>query len=228
MLGHLSQKTLEDVLAQIGRGELTAAEVYKAVFPDEALPEPPKRKAIKRSDEGWFNLRRVANLRFRWPGGVPAEHAMNGANGVPIRGTKTDLPITFAPGGAIPGERIVGILEPGKGITIFPIHSPMLKDHFDHNDRWIDVTWDIDEGAQERFPAQIKVTAVNEPGSLAKIAAIIGDKNGNIDRLQMAGRREDFTDMLIDVEVWDLKHLRDILAGLKSLSAVNSAERVFS
>ncbi len=230
-LSRLPQKTLDDVLAHVGRGELTAAEVFKAVFPDVILPDVPKRKAIKRSDDGWFNLRRVANLRFRWPGSVPEHHAANGVhgmNGVPIRGARSDLPISFAAGGAIPGERIVGILEPGEGITIYPIHSPKLKDYFDHMDRWIDVTWDIDEGAHERFPAQIKVTAINEPGSLAKIASLIGEAKGNIDKLQMVGRREDFTDMLIDVEVWDVKHLRDILAGLRGLTAVNAVERVMS
>jgi RelA/SpoT family (p)ppGpp synthetase len=230
-LSRLPQKTLDDVLAHVGRGELTAAEVFKAVFPDVILPDVPKRKAIKRSDDGWFNLRRVANLRFRWPGSVPEHHAANGVhgmNGVPIRGARSDLPISFAVGGAIPGERIVGILEPGEGITIYPIHSPKLKDYFDHMDRWIDVTWDIDEGAHERFPAQIKVTAINEPGSLAKIASLIGEAKGNIDKLQMVGRREDFTDMLIDVEVWDVKHLRDILAGLRGLTAVNAVERVMS
>lgn len=230
-LPRLPQKTLDDVLAHVGRGELTAAEVFKAVFPGETLPELPKRKAIKRSDDGWFNLRRVANLRFRWPGSVPEDHAshgVNGANGVPIRGARSELPISFAAGGAIPGERIVGILEPGAGITIYPIHSPKLKDYFDHMDRWIDVTWDIDEGAHERFPAQIKVTAINEPGSLAKIAGLIGETKGNIDKLQMTGRREDFTDMLIDLEVWDVKHLRDILNGLRGLSAVNAVERVMS
>ena len=230
-LSRLPQKTLDDVLAHVGRGELTAAEVFKAVFPDVILPDVPKRKAIKRSDEGWFNLRRVANLRFRWPGSVPEQHAANGVdgmNGVPIRGARGELPISFAAGGAIPGERIVGILEPGEGITIYPIHSPKLKDYFDHMERWIDVTWDIDEGAHERFPAQIKVTAINEPGSLAKIASLIGEAKGNIDKLQMVGRREDFTDMLIDVEVWDVKHLRDILAGLRGLTAVNAVERVMS
>jgi len=228
-LPRLPQKSLEDVLAHVGRGELTAAEVFKAAFPDVILPEIPKRKAIKRSDDGWFNLRRVANLRFRWPGRVPEDHAangFNGVNGVPIRGARSELPISFAAGGAIPGERIVGILEPGEGITIYPIHSPKLKDYFDHMDRWIDVTWDIDEGAHERFPAQIKVTAINEPGSLAKIASLIGEAKGNIDKLQMVGRRQDFTDMLIDVEVWDVKHLRDILAGLRGLTAVNAVERV--
>jgi (p)ppGpp synthase/HD superfamily hydrolase len=95
-------------------------------------------------------------------------------------------------------------------------------------ERWIDVTWDIDEGSHERFPAQIKVTAINEPGSLAKIASLIGESQGNIDKLQMVGRREDFTDMMIDIEVWDLKHMRDILAGLRGLSSVSSVERVLS
>jgi (p)ppGpp synthase/HD superfamily hydrolase len=44
----------------------------------------------------------------------------------------------------------------------------------------------------------------------------------------MTGRREDYTDMVIDLEVWDVKHLRDILTDLKRLSAVSSADRVVS
>jgi guanosine-3',5'-bis(diphosphate) 3'-pyrophosphohydrolase len=224
----LAHKSLDDLLAHVGRGELKATDVFKAVFPEEVIPEPPKRRVIKREEEGWFNLRRVTNMRFRWPGSVPGEHEMNGVNGIPIRGARADLPIQFAPGGAIPGERIVGIFEPGKGITIYPIHSPLLKEHFDHNDRWIDVTWDIDEGSKELFPAQIRVTAVNAPGSLAKIAGVIGNAGGNIDKLQMVGRHEDFTDMMIDLEVMDVKHMRDILSGLRALSAVNAVERVLS
>jgi RelA/SpoT family (p)ppGpp synthetase len=223
----LMQKSLDDVLAQVGRGELTATDVFRAAFPDEQQPEPPKRKAIKRSDDGWFNLRRVMNLKFRWPGSTPG----NGAgilNGIPIRGVHGDLPIRFADGGAIPGERIVGILDPGVGITIYPIHSPKLRDYDEELDRWIDVTWDIDESSPERFPAQIKVTALNQPGSLAEIATIIGKTNSNIDQLRMVGKQPDYTDMVIDVEVWDLKHLRDILAGLRSLSIVSHVERVMS
>jgi (p)ppGpp synthase/HD superfamily hydrolase len=190
--------------------------------------EQPKRKVIKRSDEGWFNLRRVIGLKFRWPGSNGAQNGAGEVNGIPIRSAHSDLPIRFADGGAIPGERIVGILDPGVGITIYPIHSPKLREFDDHLDRWIDVTWDIDEGSAERFPAQIKVTALNEPGSLARIASVIGETNGNIDTLRMVGRQADFTDMLIDVEVWDLKHLRDILTGLRGLPVVSSVERVLS
>ena len=226
-LARLPQKTVDDVLAQVGRGELPAADVFRAVFPGEHPEDNHKRKTIKRQDEGWFNLRRVIGLKFRWPGSVPSPLANEMNGGVPIRGAK-DLPITFAQGGAIPGERIVGILQPGEGITIYPIHSPALKEYFEQLDRWIDVTWDIDEASTERFPAQIKVTAINEPGSLARIASVIGAADGNIDKLQMVGRRADFTDMQVDLEVWDLKHLRDILSGLRNLSGVSSVERVMS
>ena len=45
----------------------------------------------------------------------------------------------FAPnGGAVPGDRIVGILTPGEGITIYPIQSPALKDFEDTPERWLD------------------------------------------------------------------------------------------
>ena len=45
---------------------------------------------------------------------------------VPIRGVRGDLPVRFAPEGAVPGDRIVGIMQPGAGITIYPIQSPSL------------------------------------------------------------------------------------------------------
>jgi GTP diphosphokinase / guanosine-3',5'-bis(diphosphate) 3'-diphosphatase len=168
-------------------------------------------------------------LKFRWPGSAPANGAgHHDINGIPIRGVHGDLPIRFADGGAIPGERIVGILDPGVGITIFPIHSPKLHEFDEQLDRWIDVTWDIDESSPERFPAQIKVTALNQPGSLARIADVISNAGGNIDTLRMMGKQADFTDMRIDIEVWDLKHLRDVLAGLRELPVVSSVERVMS
>ena len=56
-LGRLSQKTAEDVMAAVGRGELASADVVRAVFPEEKSHEPLKRRRkVKRTDEGWFGL----------------------------------------------------------------------------------------------------------------------------------------------------------------------------
>ena len=75
---------------------------------------------------------------------------------------------------------------------------------------------------------RICVVALNEPGSLGRIASIIGAEGANIDRLQMVTRARDYTEMLIDIEVMDLKHLTDILNGVKSLSVVSEANRILS
>jgi len=117
-LPRLSQKTAEDVMAAVGRGELGSADVVRAVFPEEKPPEPAKRRRkVKRNDEGWFGLGKLKGLKFRWPGS--GERAREpGQGGIPIRGLRGDLPVNFADGGAVPGDRIVGILTPGQGITI--------------------------------------------------------------------------------------------------------------
>jgi guanosine-3',5'-bis(diphosphate) 3'-pyrophosphohydrolase len=224
-LGRLSQKTAEDVMAAVGRGELSSADVMRAVFPEEGPQEPPKRRRkVKRTDEGWFGLRKVMGLKFRLPG-TSGRGRPEGAGGIPIRGLRGDLPVNFADGGAVPGDRIIGILTPGQGITIYPIHADALKAFDEEPERWIDITWDIDEDDPGRFPAKIAVTAMNEPMSLAQVASVIGEADGNIENIKMTNRVADYTEMLIDLEVWDVQHLNEILAGLRAKDVVSSAAR---
>ena len=146
---------------------------------------------------------------------------------IPIRGLRSDLPIKFAPnGGAVPGDRIVGIVTPGEGITIYPIQSPALKDFEEEPERWLDVRWDVDESTPQRFPARLLVENVNEPGSLAQIATVIAENDGNIDNIHMSRRLPDFTEVTIDLEVYDLKHLSAIIAQLRAKPVVSKVERV--
>jgi (p)ppGpp synthase/HD superfamily hydrolase len=134
--------------------------------------------------------------------------------------------VSFAADGAVPGDRIVGILTPGQGITIYPIHAEALKAFDEEPERWIDVTWDIDEDNPQRFPAKIAVTALNEPGSLAQVAAVIGEADGNIDNIKIMKQVPDYAEMVIELEVWDLTHLNEILAGLRAKDVVSRAQRV--
>ncbi|HEX9881424.1 MAG TPA: bifunctional (p)ppGpp synthetase/guanosine-3',5'-bis(diphosphate) 3'-pyrophosphohydrolase [Hyphomicrobium sp.] len=225
-LPRLGQKSLEDALAAVGRNELSIEDVLRAAVPEAAERQPTKgsyrrtrRFGRARGQEGWFNIDRVMSLKFR------ADQEPRGTGGLAIRGVKDDLPVSFEPGGAVPGDRIVGVLIPGEGIRIFQIHSPRLKE-FEH-EGWIDVTWDIDPDTPQRFPARISVTALNEPGTLAQIAKVIGEAGGNIDNVRMLRRASDFTEMRIELEVLDLVHLNHIVAGLREKAVVNKVERVF-
>ena len=117
-------------------------------------------------------------------------------------------------------------MQPGSGITIYPIQSPSLTAFDDQPERWIDVRWDIDETTRERFPARISVTAINAPGSLAEIAQVVAANDANIHTLSMVRTAPDFTEMAIDLEVWDLKHLNRLLSQLKDNAIVSEAKRV--
>ncbi|MGB6117452.1 MAG: bifunctional (p)ppGpp synthetase/guanosine-3',5'-bis(diphosphate) 3'-pyrophosphohydrolase [Mesorhizobium sp.] len=229
VLPRLARKDIEDVLAAVGRGELASADVIRAVYPDarDIKPEP----APKNREEGWSRLRNAAGMLFQVPGRASrkskGESSLIGpSSALPIRGVRGDLPVKFAPEGAVPGDRIVGILQPGQGITIYPIQSPSLTDFDDQPERWIDVRWDISDERKERFPARIVVTALNAPGSLAEIAQLIAANDTNIQSLSMTRTAPDFTEMLFDLEVWDLKHLNNLLSQLKVNTAVSQARRV--
>ena len=79
--------------------------------------------------------------------------------------------------------------------------------------------------SSQRYPARILVTAKNAPGTLAQIAQIIGEHGGNIDNVHMERRSQDFTEVTIDLGVYDLKHLNAIISQLRARPVVSSAER---
>ncbi|HZP74691.1 MAG TPA: bifunctional (p)ppGpp synthetase/guanosine-3',5'-bis(diphosphate) 3'-pyrophosphohydrolase [Pseudolabrys sp.] len=220
-LPRLARVTLEDVMSAVGRGELKASDVARAMYPDykeERLAAASVRRS--KPESGWFGLKKLTSVKFR----VPTSD--NTGNAIPIRGINNDLPVRFAPnGGAVPGDRIVGILIPGEGITIYPIQSPSLTEFEDQPERWLDLRWDVDETSQ-RFPARLAVQSVNEPGSLAQMAQVIAEHDGNIDNIRMNRRAPDFTDVIIDLEVYDLKHLTAIIAQLRAKPVVAKVERV--
>ena len=101
-----------------------------------------------------------------------------------------------------------------------------LKDFEDAPERWIDLRWDVEERTPQRFPARIALQTVNEPGSLAQVAQVIAEHDGNIDNISMERSSPDFTSVTIDLEVFDIKHLNSIIAQLRAKDVVANAERV--
>jgi GTP pyrophosphokinase len=57
------------------------------------------------------------------------------------------------------------------------------------------------------------------------LTTVIGKNNGNIMNLKIVNRSTDFFEILIDVEVKDVKHLTHIIAALRATPAINSVER---
>jgi guanosine-3',5'-bis(diphosphate) 3'-pyrophosphohydrolase len=210
-LPRLARASIDDVMAAVGRGEMKASDVARAMYPDY------KEERVAR-----YGAKKGLAVKLK-----SSPDPTRSPSAIPIRGINSDLPVKFAPnGGAVPGDRIVGIVSPGEGITIYPIQSPALKDFEEEPERWLDVRWDVDDTTPQRFPARIRVDNVNEPGSLAQVATVIAEHDGNIDNISMSRRSPDFTELTIDLEVYDLKHLSAIIAQLRAKAVVARVERV--
>ncbi len=227
VLPRLARKDVEDVLAAVGRGELFSADVIKAVYPDYQDYRVVQKSSFRPGEEGWFNIENAQGMIFKVPENEKNAKVENHqSKALPIRGTHGDIPVRFSPEGAVPGDRIVGIMQPGAGIVIYPIQSSALMAYDDQPERWIDVRWDIDAQMNERFPARMNILVVNSPGSLAEITQIISANDANIQNLSFIRTAPDFTEIMIDLEVWDLKHLNRIFSQLKKAGSVSTVRRV--
>jgi RelA/SpoT family (p)ppGpp synthetase len=121
----------------------------------------------------------------------------------------------------VPGDRIVGLRVAGKGIAVHTIDCPRLAAAEDGD--WVDLKWapDVASGT-----ARIEVVVVNEPGALAQVTAILAQQGANIVNLQLKDRDRAHHRFIMDVEVDDLKHLAELVQGLRAPSLVVSADRM--
>lgn len=221
-LPRLARKSLDDVLSDVGRGEIQATEVLQAVFPE--YDPAASVKAAKSGSDRWSIFRTAAGRVFPSSSEKLADEK---GDKIPIRGIEDDIPVHFSKdGAAIPGDKIVGIMEPGKGVTIFHSESSELAKLKNNDSRWIDMRWDIDRAKDRRFPARVNILAKNAPGTLATIANIIAGNDGNIQNLTMKVPVEDFTEMEIDIEVRDLSHLERIMGQLSKKRVTTRVDRI--
>jgi len=198
-------ETVDDLCAAVGKGNQGARDVLGAVFPGS---------------------RDTNRARRVWPFGRTRERREERKGGaLPIKGLIPGMAVHYAhcchP---LPGERIVGIVTTGKGVTIHTIDCETLETFQDTPERWIDVGWNLG-GDEDSHIGRLHVVVANEPGSLGDLSTIIGKNQGNISNLKITSRSIDFFEMLVDVEVHDVKHLTDIIAALRATPVITSVER---
>ncbi len=216
----LGEKQLDDTLAKVGRGELACADILKAIGLDDGHTGSSLTPSVSTRLR---SLGQMISLPKGWQRNKPEEPRQ----AIPVRGLKASLPFAISPEtGAVPGERIVGIMTPGEGVTIYPIFSEELREFDDEPDRWIDLTWDVQEGSVETFPVRIRVAVLNRPGALAQVAQTIADGGANIQNLEMNTQSADIYDLKIMLEARNIQHLTKILRDLGRAPLVTGVERM--
>ena len=190
------------LLDGLGRGTLDVGKVLSEAFPAQAQ-EILRSAAAMRLNEATAN--RLIEIRNLPSGG--ALHLCNDC-----------CPVL--------GDRIVGLQVKGEPIIVHAIDCNRLADDGAEEARWLDLTWSGQPDGGIMATGRIKVLADNQPGVLANLCRAIAECGSNILSLQTGERSIDFTDVMFDIEVADLKHLAQIMATLRAFSFVDRVERI--
>jgi GTP pyrophosphokinase len=210
VLARFRADSVEDIYWMVGEGQFTARDVVTAVYP--GLRTPPKAANVTAMINSLTGKRKDA-----------ADEGTH--KGMPIKGLIPGMALHYA--GCchpLPGDRIVGIVVSGRGVTIHTIDCDQLEQFSDQPERWLDLAWDAGSDTQHHV-GRVNLVVSNEPGSLGTLSTVIAKNMGNITNLKITNRSTDFFDMIMDIDVRDVRHLVNIIAALRATAAVSSVER---
>ncbi len=189
-------KSIDDLYALIGSGEITALSVIKKIYPEYDYIPVSK-----------FNVNTQNPIKLK---GLTA-------------GMSYHLAGCCSP---LIGDSIVGIVTAGIGVAVHTLDCDTLTSYQDAPDRWLNLSWDNQNNLETVSNARIVVVLFNKPGSLGKVTTVIAKNNGNISNILFSVRKPDFFEIIIDIEVRDANHLQNIIAALRMEKEVSSLERL--
>ena len=196
ILNDFNYKSIDDIYASIGSGEITALSVIKKIYPEyNYIP-------VSKFNENTQNPIKLKGL---------------------TAGMSYHLAGCCSP---LKGDSIVGIVTAGIGVAVHTLDCDTLTSYQDAPDRWLNISWDNQSNLETVSNARIVVVLFNKPGSLGKVTTVIAKNNGNISNILFSVRKPDFFEIIIDIEVRDANHLQNIIAALRMEKEVSSLERL--
>ena len=118
----------------------------------------------------------------------------------------------------IPGDAILGVFNPGKGIVIHRQGCGNLGDYAKHGHKWIEAEWEAEVDGE--FATEIRVEAGNRRGLLATVASTIAELGSNIDQVGSEERDGLSTTLMFVITVKDRQHLARIMRQVRRLPSV--------
>ncbi|WP_408744045.1 RelA/SpoT family protein [Acetobacter orientalis] len=222
----LKQASLQDLYVAIGNNNLSARDVVSVAY-----PELRRASRAPRMVPGLPGVLGTAGPRPRSAPGAASGRRSGGA--IPLLGLGPGVAVHFAACcHPLPGDRIVGVVATGRGVTVHTRTCQTLESFAATPERFLDVDWDYDAmsraGVGELRVGRISLVADNEPFVLATVTNTVSKCDASMVNLKIVNRQLDFMEILVDVEVRDLRHLSSVIAGLRAASGIVQADRARS
>jgi GTP pyrophosphokinase len=195
-----------DLLAAIAYGKVGARQVLSKAFPAEQLKEEKKESAVASA------VKRAIGL---------------GPDRIKVRGADDMLVFRARCCNPIQGERIVGYITRGKGVSVHAESCPNVTNLLFDPERRIDVEWDKGD-SPELYVQRLQLDVEDRQGILAEVSAKIAAVKTNILDIEARTAPSGRATIKVTVQISDLKHLTRVIKALRGVKGVVSVERARS
>ncbi len=194
----------DDLFAAIGYGKIGARQILDRLVPAEKLQERPQSgvvSAVRRAFSG-------------------------GSDRITVRGADDMLVFRARCCNPIRGEKIVGYITRGKGVSVHSVDCPNVTNLLYDPDRRIEVEWDKSkEQDAAAYPVRLTMQVEDRKGILAAISTRIAGINTNITNIEAKTGDNQQGSIAMTVEIRDLKHLEKVMKSLRGIAGVMEVER---
>jgi len=198
----LSFHSVEDLVAQIGFGKISPRQVLGRLKPRLDIRADKSQSLVSKMVSRFRRTKSDQGIR------------VNGVSDMLIHFAKCCSPL--------PGERVVGFITRGRGITVHLASCRHIQKA--DPDRLVPVSWDPME--KEAHSATLRVTSVERKGILADMSTIISQKDANIIHAEVKTTVDNKGIAFFTIEVEDYKQLQDIMSAIKKVRNVLIVERL--
>jgi GTP pyrophosphokinase len=189
--------TDEDLLAAVGNGDVSLLQVVQALRGEATAPGAP--------------------VPMPTPAAPPTRGVrIRGADNVLMRFSRCCTPL--------PGDRIVGYVTRGRGVTIHRHDCPNIKALRTHPERLMDVEWEA--GTEGSYQVEIEVSAFDRVGLLKDVLAAIADSKTNVVSVNARVRRDKVGVINIVLDIRNLAQLHAVIQKVGKVPEVYTVERV--
>ena len=201
----------DDLMSGIGYGKYSARQVLARLLPTS--PQFP-------ADAGDDAL-------TSQPGGFASvvRRVFGDSNAITVRGQGDMLVYRARCCNPIRGEGIVGYITRGKGVAVHSVNCSNVTNLLYEPERKIDVEWARNEATPAAYPVKLTVFCDDRFGMLKNITGVIGDAKSNIKNIAAhTSNSQASVEVVLDIS--DLKHLEQIIAGLRKIPGVHEVQRL--
>jgi GTP pyrophosphokinase len=199
VLKYFSHQSLEDLYISIGYGKVSAHQAVNRLAPEKTErvedTETPKLKRPQKEKGSVITIKGIDNVLY---------HV-----------AKCCFPV--------PGDRIVGFITKGKGVTIHRKECSNLERIAVDAERLIDVEWSRDSDITS--PTRLYIEGIDKPGMLANLSALISSADVNISSLKANSTHDKRAIFELTLEIKNRNQLVNLVSKISQMDGILNVRR---